>query len=123
MKHRWRTYKNGKPDEWAWSNDFHNGVICEDCGRFVCVCCNPDYMELDDCHGSPNITNAERIRAMSDEELANFIFKWQVNLITEFLQYGFMNTLDAKDLREWVKEPGEPHPIFERSTDKESKEG
>lgn len=34
---------------YAWDNDYHNGVVCEVCGEAVCVHCNPDYMELDDC--------------------------------------------------------------------------
>lgn len=40
-----------------------------------CVHCNPDYMELDDCTGSEpeTITNADRIRAMSDEGLAELL--------------------------------------------------
>lgn len=73
MKHNWKKNENGTIDEFAWESGFHNGVICVDCGKTVCVCCHPDYMEMDDCNGKPKqtpITNADRIRGMSDEELA-----------------------------------------------------
>ena len=51
MKHNWQKNENGNVDEWAWEAGFHNGVFCMDCGRSVCVHCDPDYMELDDCTG------------------------------------------------------------------------
>lgn len=73
MKHNWEKDENGNINEWAWENGFHNGVFCVDCGESVCVCCNPYYMELDDCTGpkeSKAITNADRLNAMSDEEKA-----------------------------------------------------
>ncbi len=75
MKHNWKKNENGNVDEWAWESGFHNGVYCQDCGKTVCVHCNPDYMELDDCTGPEpkTITNADRIRATSDEELLKFI--------------------------------------------------
>lgn len=60
------------------------------------------------------MSNADRIRAMSDKELADFIFKWQVNFISEFLTNGFVNAMNAQDMRAWMKEPGNPHPIFEK---------
>ncbi len=76
MKHNWERDENGNINEWAWEAGFHNGVFCVDCGKSVCVHCNPDYMELDDCTGpqkSKVITNADRIRAMSNEELAKWL--------------------------------------------------
>lgn len=49
-KHKWRRNENGEIDDFAWDFGFyHNGVKCEVCGRDVCVHCNPDYDELDDC--------------------------------------------------------------------------
>lgn len=76
MKHNWERDENGNINEWAWEAGFHNGVFCVDCGKSVCVHCNPDYMELDDCTGpqkSKVITNADRIRAMSDADLARWL--------------------------------------------------
>lgn len=48
-KHTWKKNENGEIDDCAWDYDYHNGVVCEVCGETVCVHCNPDYMELDDC--------------------------------------------------------------------------
>lgn len=75
MKHNWQKDESGNVDEWAWEALYHNGVYCVNCGETVCVHCNPDYMELDDCTGlePETITNADRIRAMSDEELAKWL--------------------------------------------------
>ena len=76
MKHNWERDENGNINEWAWEAGFHNGVFCVDCGKSVCVHCNPDYMEFDDCTGPQKqkvITNADRIRAMSDEEMAEWL--------------------------------------------------
>lgn len=76
MKHNWKKNEDGTIDEFAWESGFHNGVICVDCGKTVCVCCHPDYMEMGDCKGKPKSTpqtNADRIRAMSDEELAEIL--------------------------------------------------
>lgn len=48
-KHKWRRMENGEIDECAWDFGNHNGVACEICGETVCVLCNPNYDELDDC--------------------------------------------------------------------------
>lgn len=48
-KHKWRRKENGEIDNFAWEFDYHNGVACEICGETVCVHCNPNYDELDDC--------------------------------------------------------------------------
>lgn len=71
MKHKWRM-ADGVPDDWAWESGYHNGVYCERCGARICVHCRPDWEEMDDCEAveSNPQTNADRIRAMSDEELA-----------------------------------------------------
>lgn len=51
MKHNWQKNEDGTIDEFARDSEYHNGVYCVDCGKTVCVCCNPDYMDLDDCKG------------------------------------------------------------------------
>lgn len=48
-KHKWKRKDNGEIDDIAWDFDYHNGVICEICGKAVCVNCNPNYDELEDC--------------------------------------------------------------------------
>lgn len=51
MKHNWKKNDDGTVDEFAWSEGFHNGVFCEDCGHTVCVICNPNYDDDDSCPG------------------------------------------------------------------------
>ena len=48
-KHKWKVYKNGEVDDWAWDAGYCNGVVCEVCGNSYCVYCDPDYDELEDC--------------------------------------------------------------------------
>ena len=45
------------------------------------------------------MTNADKIRQMSDEQLSRFLWIWKINSITTFLTQGGMN---AKDVREWL---------------------
>ena len=52
MKHNWKINEDETVNELAWNYEFHSGVICVDCGRVVCVDCNPDYDKLDDCPGN-----------------------------------------------------------------------
>lgn len=76
MKHNWSRDENGNIDTFAWSSGYHNGVFCEDCGKTVCIFCNKNYLELDDCTGKPKvipITNGSHIRNMNDKELATWI--------------------------------------------------
>ena len=48
-KHTWEKKENGEIDDFAWDYDYHNGVVCEVCGKTVCVHCNPQYDRLTDC--------------------------------------------------------------------------
>lgn len=96
MKHQWKLDKNGKPDEWAWEYEFHNGVYCKRCGKTVCIHCDPDWEQMDDCEEPPKPkpkTNADRIRAMTDEELADWVARTQIANIAEAL--------------EWLQQPAE----------------
>ena len=102
MRHNWKKDKNGNVDEWAWDAGYHNGVYCVNCGKTVCVNCTPDYMALDDCTGSEAniVTNADRIRAMSDEELANWVVNKAPNI---WIQY----TDSELGLLDWLQQPAE----------------
>lgn len=51
MKHNWHKNKDGTVDEFAWSEGFHNGVFCEDCGHVECALCNPNYDDDESCPG------------------------------------------------------------------------
>lgn len=50
-KHEWKKDENGEIDYFAWSSGYCNGVVCEVCGKTVCVHCHPDYEEMQDCKG------------------------------------------------------------------------
>ena len=52
-------------------------------------------------------TNADRIRAMSDEELCNWLFQRDCTNIAAFLEYGGMGVLNAVQLLEWLQQPAE----------------
>lgn len=53
------------------------------------------------------ITNADRIRSMSDEELCNWLFQRDCTNIAAFLEYGGMGVMNAVQLLEWIKQPEE----------------
>jgi len=53
-RHKWRReYSdiNNAIDDWAYDtsddyeNDYHNGPICESCGKCMCMHCQHDYLE------------------------------------------------------------------------------
>ena len=53
------------------------------------------------------MTNADRIRAMSDEELRNWLFQRDCTNIAAFLEYGGIGVMDAVQLLEWLQNPAE----------------
>lgn len=61
MLHNWQKVDETEDvDVEAWSSDhgdeYHHGPICADCYLSVCVTCDPEWPELDDCLGyHPNI--------------------------------------------------------------------
>lgn len=55
----------------------------------------------------PVITNADRIRAMSDEELCNWLFQRDCTNIAAFLEYGGMGVMNAVQLLDWLQQPEE----------------
>ena len=64
-----------------------------------------DYKDCP-CRTEP-ITNADRIRAMSDEELCNWLFQRDCTNIAAFLEYGGIGVMDAVQLLEWLQNPAE----------------
>ena len=52
-------------------------------------------------------TNADRIRAMSDEELCNWLFQRDCTNIAAFLEYGGMGVMNAVQLLEWLQQSAE----------------
>ena len=59
----------------------------------------------DMCKCREPMTNADRIRAMSDEELRNWLFQRDCTNIAAFLEYGGMGVMDAVQLLEWLQQP------------------
>ena len=57
-------------------------------------------------HPKP-MTNAQKIRAMSDEELCNWLFQRDCTNIAAFLEHGGMGVMDAVQLLDWLQQPEE----------------
>ena len=57
-------------------------------------------------HSKP-MTNAQKIRAMSDEELCNWLFQRDCTNIAAFLQHGGAGVMNAVQLLEWLQQPAE----------------
>ena len=53
----------------------------------------------------PVITNADRIRAMRDEDLCNWLFQRDCTNIAAFLEYGGMGVMNAVQLLDWLQQP------------------
>ena len=52
-------------------------------------------------------TNADKIRAMSDEEMCNWLFQRDCTNIAAFLEHGGMGVMDAVQLLDWLQQPAE----------------
>ena len=52
-------------------------------------------------------TNADRIRAMSDEELRNWLCQRDCKNIAAFLQHGCAGVMNAAQLLDWLRQPVE----------------
>ena len=61
----------------------------------------------DMCKCREPMTNADRIRAMSDEELCNWLFQRDCTNIAAFLEYGGMGVMNAVQLLDWLQQPEE----------------
>lgn len=57
--------------------------------------------------------NAEYIRYLSDEHLAEYLFKFEVNVISNFLTGGGENIRDAQQIKEWLNQEVNGKPIWE----------
>ena len=86
-------------------------MICPDCGNmiaynsyfsaFYCPRCGGIFKKV------KPMTNADRIRAMSDEELRNWLFQRDCTNIAAFLEYGGMGVMNAVQLLDWLQQPAE----------------
>ena len=67
-----------------------------------------DECDYKDCpYRTEPITNAQKIRAMSDEELCNWLFQRDCTNIAAFLEHGGMGVMDAVQLLDWLQQPAE----------------
>ena len=67
-----------------------------------------DECDYKDClYRTEPITNADRIRAMSDEEMCNWLFQRDCTNIAAFLEYGGIGVMNAVQLLEWLQQPAE----------------
>ena len=77
-------------------------VVCKNCNNLVNDWCekvidSPDPDMQRDCQHFCEKTNADRIRAMNDDELAENMSDWQ----------WWGGGLDPKDWLEWLQQPAE----------------
>ena len=67
-----------------------------------------DECDYKDCrYRTEPITNAQKIRAMSDEEMCNWLFQRDCTNIAAFLEYGGMGVMNAVQLLDWLQQPAE----------------
>lgn len=50
------------------------------------------------------LSNADKIRNMSDEELNNFLWTFKVNQLSLFFEHGFTKSMDWKQQMEWLQQ-------------------
>ncbi len=106
MKHRWRKNKKGEVDTYAWETDQHNGVICDACGETLCVLCDPDYMERDDCDGDQPFIEVEKVyvkKIKPDHETPLLADRDFVAMIAEELNMG---RIDVGVILSWLNNNG-----------------
>ncbi len=48
------------------------------------------------------MSNADKIRNMTDDQLARFLWTWKINSTTLFLAQGGQDSMTAKEMREWI---------------------
>ena len=50
------------------------------------------------------MSNADKIRNMTDEELCNFLWTFKINQLSLFFDKGFTQTMDWKQQMEWLQQ-------------------
>ena len=50
------------------------------------------------------LTNADRIRQMTDEELNTFLWAWKINSLASFMEEGGAGLMNAVGQLEWLQE-------------------
>lgn len=50
------------------------------------------------------LSNADKIRAMTDEELNNFLWTFKINQLSLFFEHGFTKSMDWKQQMKWLQQ-------------------
>ena len=50
------------------------------------------------------LSNADKIRNMTDEELNNFLWTFKVNQLSLFFEHGFTKSMDWKQQMAWLQQ-------------------
>lgn len=92
-------------------------VVCKKCNNLANDWCekvidSPDQDMQRDCQYFCEKTNADKIREMSDEELAKYLYQMQKNILRYVATViGYSEEFDfadeAPDLLEWLQQPVE----------------
>ena len=89
--------------------------LCESCKNSSCGYASEDVIRCGDFEENLVQTNADRIRAMTDEELADWLARTQIANVAEALSVaGFPWDMDSElhdatkmECLEWLKQPSE----------------
>ena len=89
-------------------------VMCKNCNNYRCDWCekvvdSPDPNMPRTCQYFWERTNADRIRAMSDEELARFLAEneWECETYNDCAKCPRMTDDGCVSLSKWLKQPAE----------------
>ena len=87
-------------------------VVCKKCNNLVNGWCekvidSPDQDMHRDCQYFCEKTNADRIRAMSDEELSWFLMLWRCEAVAKHNGVSSEYTDTQKNILNWIQHPAE----------------
>ena len=87
-------------------------VVCKKCNNLVNDWCekvidSPDQDMQRDCQHFCEKTNAQKIRAMSDEELAWYLMLWRCEAVAKHNGVSSEYTDTQKNILNWLKQPAE----------------
>lgn len=63
------------------------------------------------------MTNAEKIRQMTDEQMGRFLWIWKINSITGFLENGGQGGMNAKEIEKWLNQSEDTFVCLETHVD------
>lgn len=66
------------------------------------------------------MTLAEKIRNMSDDEIARMLWWYSINCITSFLKYGGEHMKNFAEVNKWVRGEYDPNDIWLAGPEKNS---